>query len=343
MTPRIDLDAHKALILQLIRQQHTQDDIRAILRDIYGINISRTTLQSRLRGWDALGSKTAAMKQHVTKLLPHYNPIESRAILHTAGLQKSERTLQRIRKRLGVKLRVEDVGERVLQTQQLIHILREEDAYGEIETYGCRTLQTHLQRMRLFYPRERIYEAYRTIRPLNIAARIPGPQHHRGQYSTPGPNQVWHVDGHMKLEPFGIEIYAGIDGFSRYIPWVYIGVSARTAVSVMRQYLDCITQLGYQPRVIRSDLGTETSLMAQAHYTIRRAGDATVNEFKKAYWYGRSTENQRIEAWWWQLSQRCTGLFHVSFIHLRGILFIFDLFYPPHDAGLVSMTRPDSN
>jgi len=316
MTPRIDLDAHKALILQLIRQQHTQEDIRAILRDAHGINISRTTLQSRIRGWDALGSKVAAMKQHVTKLLPTYNPKESGAILHAAGLQKSSRTLRRIRKRLGVKLRVNDAGERVLQTQQLVHILREEDAYGEIETYGYRTLQTHLHRMWLFYPRKRIHEAYRMIRPANIAARMPGPQHHRGQYWTSGPNQVWHVDGHMKLEPFGIEIYAGMDGFSRYIPWVYIGVSARTAVSIMRQYLDCITHLGYQPRVIRSDLGTETLLMAQTHYTIRRAEDATVNEFRKAYWYGRSTDNQRIEAWWWQLSQRCTGLFHVSFLHL---------------------------
>ena len=316
MTPRIDLDAHKALILQLIRQQHTQEDIRAILRDAHGINISRTTLQSRIRGWDALGSKVAAMKQHVTKLLPTYNPKESGAILHAAGLQKSSRTLRRIRKRLGVKLRVNDAGERVLQTQQLVHILREEDAYGEIETYGYRTLQTHLHRMWLFYPRKRIHEAYRMIRPANITARMPGPQHHRGQYWTSGPNQVWHVDGHMKLEPFGIEIYAGMDGFSRYIPWVYIGVSARTAVSIMRQYLDCITHLGYQPRVIRSDLGTETLLMAQTHYTIRRAEDATVNEFRKAYWYGRSTDNQRIEAWWWQLSQRCTGLFHVSFLHL---------------------------
>jgi len=119
--------------------------------------------------------------------------------------------------------------------------------------------------------------------------------------------------GHMKLEPLGIEIYAAINGFSRYIPWVYICVSARTAVSVMWQYLDCITTLGYQPRIIRSDLGTETSLMANTHYTIRRAEDPTVDKFKKAHWYGRSTDNQRIEAWWWQLAQRSTGLYHVSF------------------------------
>ena len=31
----------------------------------------------------------------------------------------------------------------------------------------------------------------------------------------------------MKLELFGIEICAGIDAYSRYITWIYVGVSAR--------------------------------------------------------------------------------------------------------------------
>jgi hypothetical protein len=211
-----------------------------------------------------------------------------------------------------VKLRVNDLGERVLQTEEVIRLIMVEDDIGEIELYGYRTLQPHFRRLLLFYPRERIHEAYRTIRLENIRRRIPGPHRERGVYSSPGPNQVWHVDGHLKLEPFGIEIYAAIDGFSRYITWVYIGVSARTAVSVMRQYLDCITTLGYQPRIIRADLGSETGLMADTHYTIRRAEDPTVDEFKKCFWYGRSVDNQRIEAWWWQLSQRTTGLYHVS-------------------------------
>jgi hypothetical protein len=49
-----------------------------------------------------------------------------------------------------------------------------------------------------------------------------------------GPNDVWYIDGYMKLEPFGIEIYAIIDGYSRYIVWIYVGITARTAVSVLR-------------------------------------------------------------------------------------------------------------
>jgi hypothetical protein len=34
----------------------------------------------------------------------------------------------------------------------------------------------------------------------------------------------------IKLQPFGIEIYVAIDSYSRYIIWVYIGISARTEV-----------------------------------------------------------------------------------------------------------------
>lgn len=88
----------------------------------------------------------------------------------------------------------------------------------------------------------------------------------------------------------------------------------------MRQYLDCITSRGYQPRIIRSDLGTETTLMAETYFAIRHAGDPTVEKVEDCFWYGRSVDNQRIESWWRQLSNACTGIFHVGFVHLQSIL-----------------------
>jgi hypothetical protein len=36
----------------------------------------------------------------------------------------------------------------------------------------------------------------------------------------------------MKLLIYSIEIYAVIDGYSRYILWIYVGISTRTAISV---------------------------------------------------------------------------------------------------------------
>ena len=36
----------------------------------------------------------------------------------------------------------------------------------------------------------------------------------RGEYTVPGPNLIWSVDGHDKLSEYGIEIYGGIDGYA---------------------------------------------------------------------------------------------------------------------------------
>lgn len=158
--------------------------------------------------------------------------------------------------------------------------------------------------------RAQIEIVYHLLRPEVIEGRLPGRRRARINYVSPGPNDVWHVDGHMKLEPFGIEIYAAIDGYSRFIVWVYIGVSARTAVSVLRQSLDTFTSMGFQPRKIRSDRGTETTLMADTQYELRRLQDPSLKP-SDCYIYGRSVDNQRIEGWWGMLSRACTGLFHV--------------------------------
>jgi hypothetical protein len=49
----------------------------------------------------------------------------------------------------------------------------------------------------------------------------------------------------MKLTPYGIEIYAAIDAYSRYVVWIYVGVSGMIAVSVVRQYLNTVKNIGY--------------------------------------------------------------------------------------------------
>jgi hypothetical protein len=68
----------------------------------------------------------------------------------------------------------------------------------------------------------------------------------------------------MKLEAYGFEIYAAIDGYSRFVIWIYVGISARTAISVYRQYLDCINSNSFLPRIERADLGSETPIMRDA-------------------------------------------------------------------------------
>ena len=162
----------------------------------------------------------------------------------------------------------------------------------------------------------------------------------RKEYFVKGPNRVFSIDGHDKLSRFGFEIYGAIDAYSRYIVWCYVGISNRTAVSVNKQYLRLIRHILHMPKLIRSDkgnynilysfakqakylliiyfnIGTETVLLAQSHLTLRRAKKPDL-PFHKAYSYGKSTKNQRIEAWWNLLTEGQTQEWKVFFAELEG-------------------------
>jgi hypothetical protein len=57
-----------------------------------------------------------------------------------------------------------------------------------------------------------------------------------------------------------------------------------------------------QPRFIRSDRGTETILLAEAHHKLQQSNNPEIL-ISECYLYGTSTANQRIEAWWLQLTR----------------------------------------
>ena len=110
------------------------------------------------------------------------------------------------------------------------------------------------------------------------------------------------MDGYLKLHFFGIEIYAAIDTYSRYIIWSYVGITATTAVSTAVQYLDVLKEVQVLPRVVRTDRGSETVLLAGIQYLLSRTIRGEDILFKECYAYGTSTQNERIEAWWNRLS-----------------------------------------
>ena len=129
---------------------------------------------------------------------------------------------------------------------------------------------------------------------------------------VPGPDYLWSIDGYMKLEPFGIEIYAGIDAYSRNIIWCYVGITARTAVSVVHQYLTTVRLIKRIPLFFRSDRGTETVLIAGAHHQLHRLENLEDITLPECYIYGTSTENSRIESWWSHLSKSLLFRWRVS-------------------------------
>jgi len=106
----------------------------------------------------------------------------------------------------------------------------------------------------------------------------------------------------------------------RYIPWIYVGISTRTGVSCLRQYLTVVESTGILPHSIRSDRGTETMMMASAHWRLHQAMQPNI-AFQDVWWYGTSTLNQRIEAWWRQMSRSQTLAWKVRLIFTNiGIL-----------------------
>jgi transposase InsO family protein len=115
------------------------------------------------------------------------------------------------------------------------------------------------------------------------------------------------MDGFCKLDFMGVEVYAAIDVYSRYIIWIYIGVDTKTQASIAAQYLAAVASFGVLPKTLRTDRGSETAMVADFHYqlssAVRPRDDGTPLGFSECFKYGTSKQNSRIESWWNQQSK----------------------------------------
>jgi hypothetical protein len=200
----------------------------------------------------------------------------------------------------------EDRAFRQLQTTEQVQLLLEE---GSVRQYGRRQLITRLCREHGFRGQGRdVRWALHTLDSHGVFLRTRGfKRNRRENFTTNGPDYMWCLDGHDKLARWGIEIYGCVDAYSRKIIWFYVGHSNRTSLSVFCQYLQAIRSRGLCPAILRSDHGTETPMMADAHYYFywfhHYFSGATNEEleslhFLDSYIYGPSTGNIRIEGSW---------------------------------------------
>ena len=127
----------------------------------------------------------------------------------------------------------------------------------------------------------------------------------RREYSNPGPNFCWHADGYDKLKPYGFPIHGCIDGYSRRVLWLAVGKSNNDPKIISKYFLQCVEHNQGYLTMVRTDRGTENTLMAAMQCFLRRShGDDHAS--LKAHIYGPSTSNQRIEAWWSHLRKSWT-------------------------------------
>ena len=310
-----------------------------------GCITSRRTLQRRMKDWDITRN---TKNYHVLDDEVHNHLVEQIGYLfhHSRYLNDDQIAIQlqenyslattpqqvkSLRLKQGWR-RLERSSEqattrRAETTNFIAQLLRE----GNIRQYGRRQLLTHLSRKYGYRASSRdISYALRAI-PSSSAAvdsRLPGMKRKRRlNYETKGPNWLWCVDGHDKLSSYGIEIYGCVDAYSRKIIWWYVGLSNRTGISVCRQYLNTIKVVGRCPNFIRSDCGSETTLMASCHYDLywqscldHGVPDEELNNLTlyDCYRYGKSTRNIRIEAMWNQMIMSITESWICYFSWLKS-------------------------
>ena len=138
----------------------------------------------------------------------------------------------------------------------------------------------------------------------------------RRRYCSPGPNYIWHLDGYDKLKPFGFAIHGAIDGFSRRILWLRVGVTNNDPLTIAEYYLQCVEKHICVPRNLRCDLGTENTTLKLIQPFFRyNCEDRFVGI--NSIFLGKSTFNQRIEAWWSILRKQNTDWWISYFKDLR--------------------------
>ncbi|KAE8553419.1 hypothetical protein EYB25_004801 [Talaromyces marneffei] len=304
----IDLEPFKAQIIALFNSGSSCQSIQQRLHDRHSIDVSERTINNRLRDWGHWQSQTRydrtsmhdnALKERIRALFFEAG-LEERDLLRTLqreGWNIKPRTLRCLRTSLGLVRRTNDPITRQAQVLEVREDLINSIENGQTEGYGRGFLHQYIRQQGHVITRDRLFQVYKDISPLSVRRRLLNMQRHKGAYIVPGPNKIWSIDGYLKLANYGIEIYAAIDTYSRYVIWIYIGISARTAVSVLHQFLDTLSSTKAMPEIIRSDRGTETVLISSAQHRLRQVLAPDLS-FADCYIYGTSTANVRIESWW---------------------------------------------
>lgn len=155
----------------------------------------------------------------------------------------------------------------------------------------------------------------RVLDPLGVESRRKRKLQRR-RYKAQGPNFVWHMDGHAKLSRFGFPIHGAIYGFSRKVLWLEVATTNNNPHVIAHHYLKTVKKLKCCPSIIRCDKGTENVQVEALQIAFRHLHN---DEFaaEKSFIVGKSTHNQRIEAFWVHIQRLCTAHYMDLFKELQ--------------------------
>ena len=108
----------------------------------------------------------------------------------------------------------------------------------------------HLSSIRLRVQQRRVSKTLVRVDPINSRLRWVCLVQRR-KFSVPGPNSLWHIDGHHSLIQWGFDIHGAIDDHSRLI--VYLRCATNNKKEKGLELFDtAINQYGVPSR-LRSD------------------------------------------------------------------------------------------
>ena len=313
------IDQHRDYVTHLYLNGVSRSRIKHKLRKHHHVTANLSTISRRIASWDLPRQQTRTKEtpeliETTRDLIFRVGLTEKQtlSVLQRQGWPITKRGLKRIRlhpDRRWVR-RINSDEERLAlleKTEQvIIEMTRRSNA---ISGYGKSLLQPYLrQQKQLWVPRDPLFAMYKIMFPNEIEMRKRMFRRKKGQFLVPGPNYQWCIDGHDKLKAYGFEIYAAIDAYSRNIIWFYVGHSATTALSVLKQYLAACGAYGIRPWYLQADRGRETPLVAAAHWSFALAAEGRVEwngrafqqgkRLKDSYKAAQSTKNVKIEKWW---------------------------------------------
>jgi hypothetical protein len=320
--PRKNLSQYKDELLGLIQKGKTHHELIHFLSTTHDVQVSRPTLAQWIQDWAEtkrdITEDTPQLRLAIADVYFSAQSIDDETmlrILRQESFTVSLRGLISIRKDLGIYRNSSPYAPK-LSREELADIVNKEFAKGGVLDYGRVQLTSYFRQQRYIIPRDLLFKTAKSHPQYKerVEDRTRKLNRRRGEYSVPGPDFLWSIDGYMKLEQFGIEIYAAIDVRTRLVLWVYVGVSARTQISVLMQYIRTLKITARKPYKIRSDRGVETPMLGDAHFALSQKENPNV-QFSEVFIYGTSVMNQRIEAWWevlassqlnvWIVSTRC--------------------------------------
>lgn len=305
--PSIDLEPRKAFILKRYSEKTPVSRICTELSEQFGITVGRSTLFTQLRKWEVAKHQVKTVDSDSLR-----EALEDKYWAHTPNDKQLHEFLVRrgftvslsgvtiLRRKLGISrlLNKHQLAER---KARILDFLQSSPSSSMLlPRLGYRAARQHVHQIGHVNISERgLRQLLAEQFPEQVQVRLQQIQTRRAGFTLPGPNYTWSVDGHCKLQHWGFEIYGGIDAYSRFVNWSYVGVSALTQRSVFAQYLCVVREFGVIPMVMRSDRGGETVMVAGAHYWLSLGANRARrlrprrNREGQVEWYMLGNDGQR--------------------------------------------------